>query len=219
MLIQWQDFNGADAAIAGEFGRQWQEIRDVLSAMPLHLQASDQAGKVGNLIFDPKGTNKYIGRKLVSGKNHWMGGIPIPQEFDFLGKDIDFGKKGMIVEIQFSNYPFLLNNMLRSELFYNAKIPLNQHLTGVAVIVTKANMFPASNSTLYYEQAQRQLTSLSKYKLFGVPIRLVGLFAEPGERCPVVFTQYSGRYSREGISTKHMCRISGDTKAALTLLD
>ena len=83
-----------------------------------------------------------------------MAGIPIPAEYDFLGTGIDFGSQGMLIEVQFSNYPFLLNNTVRSELFWQAKIPLAHKHTEVVVIITKAHMFPASNSTLYYEQGK-----------------------------------------------------------------
>ncbi len=57
-------------------------------------------------------------------------------------------------------------------------------------------MFPASNSTLYYEQAVSQITELSRNKVFDVPIRLVGLFANHGA-ANAVYTEYSAaRYSR-----------------------
>ncbi|MFM2063962.1 MAG: hypothetical protein RLZZ507_3633 [Cyanobacteriota bacterium] len=42
------------------YHQEWEEINTVLSQMPLHIKASDQAGIQGNLIFDPVGTNEYI---------------------------------------------------------------------------------------------------------------------------------------------------------------
>ncbi len=93
--------------------------------------------------------------KLVLG---WLVNIPIPVDYSFLGTDIDFGKAGVIVESQFSNYPFLLNNTLRSELFFKAGTIFAGHPTQLVILITKALMYPASNSTLYYEQAVRQLT-------------------------------------------------------------
>ena len=181
--------------IAASFNPQWEELKGVLEAMPLHMKASDQAGKQGTPIFDPVGTNEAIKAALAS---HGWHRIPIPAEFNFLGTDIDFGKGGIIAEAQFSNYPFLLNNTIRSELFFKSKVGL--HLgepTKLAVIITKSHMFPASNSTLYYEQAEHQLNSLAKYKVFDVPIRLVGLFAERTGINPGVWTGYSAtRYSR-----------------------
>ncbi len=103
----------------------------------------------------------------------------------------------MLVEIQFSNYPFLLNNTVRSELFSKARTPLAGHNIGAAVIVTKARMFPASNSSLYYEQAVQQLTELARHRVFDIPIRLVGLFERINTVVNAVFTEYANRrYSR-----------------------
>ncbi len=162
--------------------------------MPLHLKASDQGGKQGRPIFDPVGTNEAI--KAALDRHGWRR-IPIPAEFKFLGIDIDFGKGGVIAEAQFSNYPFLLNNTIRSELFFRSKIALAGEPTKLAVIITKAHMLSAANSTLYYEQAVHQLTSLAKYKVFDVPIRLVGLFVERTGIIPATWTGYSAtRYSR-----------------------
>jgi hypothetical protein len=195
ILIEITDYNAADEVIAASFSPQWEELKGVLEAMPLHMKASDQAGKQGTPIFDPVGTNEAIKAGLAP---HGWHRLPIPAEFNFLGTNIDFGKGGIIAEAQFSNYPFLLNNTIRSELFFKSKVGLHQgEATRLAVIITKAHMFPASHSMLYYEQAERQLTSLAKYKVFDVPIRLVGLFAERTGINPGVWTGYSAtRYSR-----------------------
>jgi hypothetical protein len=141
------------------------------------------------------GTNSYIKDGLEA--KHWKSSIPVPEEYDFMGTDIDFGKNGFIGEVQFSNYPFLLNNILRAELFFKGGLALADQKTACVFIVTKAHMFPASNSTLYYEQAKYQLEALSKNKVFAVPIRLVGLEERIGEKILVMWTTYSEpRYSR-----------------------
>src|SRR5258706_15922156 len=116
MNLQFTDFNGANELVAGTFSGQWNDIQTVLTSLPLHLKASDQRGIQGNPIFDPVGTNQYIAEQLIP--HGWGVKIPIASEFNFLGTDIDFGKRGALVEVQFSNYPFLLNNVLRSELFF-----------------------------------------------------------------------------------------------------
>ncbi|GAB2190477.1 hypothetical protein MAH1_20850 [Sessilibacter sp. MAH1] len=194
MQLQIIDFLGASEAIASTYAQQWVELENVLSNMPLHLKASDQRGKQGAPIFDPVGTNEYIASALPP--LGWMKNIPIPEDFKFLGTDIDFGKGGVVTEIQFSNYPFLLNNTVRSQLFFNAGTVFHQNSTGLLVIVTKGGMFPSSNSTLYFEQAVNQLTALANNKVFTVPIRLVGLLENMG-RHSVVWTEYSAaRYSR-----------------------
>jgi hypothetical protein len=62
-------------------------------------------------------------------------------------------------------------------------------------------MFPASNSTLYYEQAIKQVSELVKHKVFTIPMKVVGLFEE--KNAPVnshINTYKNARYSRELVS-------------------
>lgn len=194
MLLQTTDFNNAGQLVGGQFQQPWLELNQVLSAMPLHLKASDQKQIKGRPIFDPVGTNEHIAARLTS--LGWSAKIGIPPPFSFLGTDVDFGKSGLIVEVQFSNYPFLLNNTLRSELFFRAGTVFHQAPTGLVVIITKGGMFPSSNSTLYYEQAMSQLSALASHQVFTVPIRLVGLFEALGT-VNAMWTKYkSARYSR-----------------------
>lgn len=201
MRIEICDYNGAEGEVEVYRANQWAEVRSVLEQMPLHLKASDQAGIQGTPIFDPVGTNHHIKEALTS--VGWSTNIPIPAQFSFLGTDVDFGKDGVLLEVQFSNYPFLLNNTLRSELFYKTELPLSGEPTGIVIIITKGHMFPASNSTLYYEQAKSQLDELVHYNVFDIPIRLVGLFESKGEPISAIFTAYSNsRYSRT-IEARH----------------
>jgi hypothetical protein len=175
--------------------------------MPLHIKPSDQAKIQGNPIFDPVGSNQYIKNALV--KLGWHSNILIPVKYRFLGKDVDFGKSGIILESQFSNYPFLLNNLLRSELFFKGSIHFAGNSTKLLVIITKAQMFPASNSTLYYEQAVQQLTALTKNNVFDIPIRLIGLFEQKNAIISAIYTVYqSTRYSRiTHTQTDYQCQI------------
>jgi len=189
--------------------------------MPLHLKASSQAGLQGYPIFDPVGTNEYIKTELVN--LGWEPNIPIPKQYNFLGTHIDAGKAGAIVENQFSSYPFLLNNTIRSEFFFNAETMFSGSATKLVIIITKAHMFPASNSTLYYEQAVNKLTALAQYNVFDVPIRLVGLFAPQNYTVSVKWTVYQAQRSRTVIAQQNrQCQIiSGtrpDSRCVLNLL-
>ena len=199
MDIQFADYHGADQAVAGPFADQWRSLHELLLQMPLHLKASDQAGIQGNAIFDPVGTNAYITTNLAQGG--WHPKLAIPADLRVWGTDVDFGMRGAVAEVQFSNYPFLLNNVVRSELFYRLQTTFDGVAVGVVFIVTKAGMFPASQSTLYYEQAVAQLSSLSAHNIFTVPVRLVGLFSRMGEG-EALWCTYSGRYAREPQQTE-----------------
>jgi hypothetical protein len=213
MILELTDFNNADKVISGKYPTEWEEIKEVSEGMPLHLKESDQAGIQGNPIFDPVGTNGYIKNGLQA--KHWKSNISLPKEYDFMGTDIDFGKNGFIGEAQFSNYPFLLNNILRAELFFKGGVILADHETACLFIITKGHMFPASNSTLYYEQAKYQLEALSKNKVFDAPIRLVGLKENVGKKIPAIWTTYTEpRYSRTVTTRAELtCDISNGKSA------
>jgi hypothetical protein len=56
---------------------------------------------------------------------------------------------------------------------------------------------PASNSTLYYEQAKNQLDALSNYSVFSIPVRLIGLTENVDVPIKVKNVLYdNARYSR-----------------------
>lgn len=189
MLIGFQDYNGAGQLIATTYQQEWAELAQVLMAMPLHLKASDEAGIQGSPIFDPIGTNQAILDGLVP--LQWQAKVPILPPFNVMGKDIDFAKNGILVEVQFSNYPFVINNVLRSEMFHNAQTVFHQQPTGLLIVVTKAKVFPASQSTLYYEQAKSHLDQLVALNAFKVPVRLVALGANAPSQTQAIWTQYA----------------------------
>jgi hypothetical protein len=195
MNLAITDYNGSEKVLANAAKQEWKELADILQKLPLCLKPSDQAGKQGEPIFDPVATNAFI-QKMLNETKGWGTGIPIPEQYRFLGLDIDAGKNGVLVEVQFSNYPFLLNNMLRAEMFFQGKLNVGGRATGVAIMVTKGLMFPASNSTLYYEQAQKQLEALAK-TVFRVPLRLVGLMSPVEDGVPALWTTAGARYSRD----------------------
>ncbi len=222
MLIRTTDFNGVDVLLSTGHATQWNDLAESLAALKLHLKPSDQAGKRGSPIFDAVGSNAAIKTELVA--RGWASNIPISADLSFLGTDVDFVKTGVLVEVQFSNYPFLLNNLLRSELFFKGGAPLAGSKIDAAVIIAKAKMFDASNSTLYYEQAVNQLTALAANDVFSVPLRLVGLFEDYGAAVPVVWTNYAApRYSRT-VGTRHTAMASirpgsrATSRAVITIL-
>ena len=195
MLISFQDYNGAGQLITNIYQQEWAELVQVLTNMPLHLKASDEGGIQGSPIFDPIGTNLAILAGLVP--LQWQAKAPICSPFTVMGKDVDFAKNGVLVEVQFSNYPFLINNVLRSEMFHKANIVFHQKPTGLLIVVVKAKVFPASQSTLYYEQAKSHLNELAALNSFSVPVRLVSLESNGPSQTQAMWTQYAAnRHSR-----------------------
>ena len=213
MKIEIEDFNDADAIINRKFKSEWNEIEEVIKKMPLHLKPSRQKGIKGSLIFDPVATNKYMAEELP--KRGWHKNPSIPQRFQVLGLDVDFAKSGIIVEVQFSNYPFLSNNVIRTELFQRSSVKFLSKETELLLVITKAHMFPASNSTLYFEQGVGLLRSLDDYDIFRSPVRLVGLFEDKNTTVPAIYSKYPAIYSRNaGMQANSKCRISSGPTGA-----
>lgn len=189
------DFNGADEVFSRGCAGEWRDLEKILESLPLYLQPSDQAGKVGVPIFDPKGTNEHL--TAAARRAGWRN-IPVPEELTPFGIDWDAGKGRVLAEWQFSNYPFLWNNVIRSEAVYRGSVSLSG-LGAIAgmLVVTKCGLFPSSNSTLYFEQARAQLEAVMQFGTFSIPLRLIGLTLNNNARIVrAVWSTYGGRYHR-----------------------
>ncbi|RDI46151.1 hypothetical protein [Nocardia mexicana] len=196
MEFEIADFAGASEFFEGEGSGEWAEIHAVLDKCSLQLQPSDQAGKGHRPIFDPKATNREL---TDAAALHGWKSIPVPKELQMFGSDWDVGKQTTLVEWQFSNYPFLWNNIIRTQGVYRSKIQLSG-MSGVEamIIVTKSGKLPASNSTLYYEQARAQIKTVMDFLEFTLPIRLVGITLDSLARSvEAVWNTYANnRYDR-----------------------
>jgi hypothetical protein len=131
------------------------ELDSILRAMPTYLKPSNQKGKEGRAVFDPIGTNAHVHNAL--GARGWgEPGIDKGSPYAPFGTGLDRAKGSALLEIQFSNYPFCLNNVVRAEVLRREGHTFTGIPIQLLVIVTKARMFPAANSTLYYEQTVGQ---------------------------------------------------------------
>lgn len=192
MRYEVADFAGASEFFAEDGAAEWEDLSSVLESCSIQLQPSDQAALGKKPIFDPKATNREL--TDAAARYGWKS-IPVPTELQMFGRDWDGGKRTTLAEWQFSNYPFLWNNVIRTQGVYRSSI----HLAGMddveaLVIVTKSGQFPASNSTLYYEQARAQIKSVMEFLKFTLPIRLVGLTLDAGtSSVEAVWNTYAGR--------------------------
>jgi hypothetical protein len=206
MYAEIVDFNGA-AEYFAEAGRaEWKEIAKIIDDLIPSFQASDQAGIQGSPIFDPKATNLAL--SAMAARLSWRS-VPVPIGLRAFGDDWDSGKNRTLAEWQFSNYPFLWNNVIRTEAVFQQNIPLvGIEKVEALLIVTKSGIFPSSNSSLYYEQAKAQLDVVTTLNVFDVPIRLLGLGIPPKiDRFDAIWTTYAARTSRTVVGTRS-CEIA-----------
>lgn len=204
MIYEYVDFNGAAEYFDGPGAMHWSEIDAVIDSVSPQLQPSDQYERVGSPIFDPKATNAKLTAQAAS---YGWEKVPVPVDLRPFGKDWDVGKGPVLVEWQFSNYPFLWNNIIRTEALFSSRAVLPQlgQPVEALTVVTKSGRFPASNSTLYFEQAQAQIHTVTRLGVFDVPIRVVGLTIDPDATdLEVDWNQYPGRYGRDILTTERI---------------
>ncbi len=213
MILQSKYFNDPHNLIRKTYSKQLADLHRVLTDLPTYLKESDQRGRQGTLIFDPGGTNREIQKELE--KLGWSTHVTMPAELNCFGTDFDFFKDGALLEVQFSNYPFLSNNIARGDLVIKTQSRLPEIPAKLLIVITKSGSLPASNSTLYYEQAVGQLALLTSHKIISAPIHLIGLFPPNPGVSNIVFTKYSNpRYSRKVVSqTVRRCSTSTDRSA------
>ncbi len=189
MRVEFADFCGFQKS-----GKdvQWQQLHGVLRRLSVYVKQSGQRGKSGYLTFDPVGTNEAITSELA--KLGWGTHISIPRQQSALGTEVDYGISGVLAEGQFSNYPFFLNNVLRAHIFRTKQVVFDHiGLVEVCIVVTKVHALPAANSTLYYEQALKQMQFVVEAGAVAIPTRLVGLAVEAGRPFGAEVSTYRGK--------------------------
>lgn len=227
VLYELKDFNYASEYFADSGKDRWSELADVFSHLRPQLQESEQADRIGQPIFDPKATNAALTQLA---RDHGWRSVRVPPELSPFGVDWDAGKGAVLVEWQFSNYPFLWNNIIRTEAIFHSRAALpGLEQIRALVIVTKSGGFPASNSTLYFEQARAQIDTVTSLRVFKVPIRLVGLTVGHAHSSEIEadWNRYPGRYGRRaqqseyrrfGVEWGTKLKSYGHRTASLTLL-
>ncbi|MCC7494022.1 MAG: hypothetical protein IT204_16815 [Fimbriimonadaceae bacterium] len=203
MLCEYRDFN----EIAGApFGVAWPQLAHLIAATPLFVKASQQAGQQGRLRFDPVATNRH----LVAGLSGlgWQDRVQLPALVGPFGTAVDFALGGIVLEVQFSNYPFFANNVIRAAALWRARGTVADHpVAGLLVLAARGDL-PSANSSLYYEQANRQLALLVDQGIVTVPVRLVGLGWAVGETTAILSTYADARSRTLHRSEQVRCRVT-----------
>ena len=211
MKLRRRSFRGAWKIIQRQYAPRWRQLRRVLARMPTHLKPSNQTGKKGEPVFDPVGTNAYLNERLSQAG--WIKpGIPRTSPLAVFGTGLDWGEQGLLVEVQFSNYPFCLNNLARAEVLQREQFSLSGHPVEDLILISKARMFPSANSSLHYEQAVGQLQIMMEgHDIFRIPTLVVGLFEKTNKIVKVVWSSYGERSRVPRRRTMRNCRILRST--------
>lgn len=170
MRFQTASFNQGDTYLSQHKSAEWSELADLLSRTVYNVQRCGQRNRENELIFSPSMTNAVLREELT--QMGWISGIKLDNPGYDVGKDIDFYKNGILLEIQFAHYGILQADIVRMQGLYQQKYFLQNHLPvecGIELVVQ--NSMPTSNSVAHFDQAtQRAAASATS-----LPLVIVGL--------------------------------------------
>lgn len=149
-----------------KFESELEDIRTALERTDYHVKKCNQKDRENETIFDPIGTNAAIKNELVN--LGWDAGVGFVDPGYSSGKDIDFWKNGVGVEVQFSHYTSLDSDMNRLERLYEDVLELkgNREVKAGVVVVVSQDM-PTSQSVAHFQQAvERAAKSISSIPTF-----------------------------------------------------
>jgi hypothetical protein len=134
------------------------ELNDILCVLdnaPYQVQLCGQKGRQGELIFSPSVTNTVLENDFVS--RGWEARVPLFNAGYDTGKDVDFYKNGVVVEVQFAHYGLCLTDISRMERLFTGGLKLQPTssgsprpvVAGVEIVVDR--QMPTSQSVAHMD--------------------------------------------------------------------
>lgn len=170
MRFEVADFNDGWAVLAKKHPAEWAELQAVLSETQYHVQLCNQKGRTEERIFSPSMANSALKDALLT--RGWEAGVRIENSSYESGKDVDFFKNGVVLEVQFAHYGLLQADISRMEQLHTDVLRLaggRKVSCGVEIVVT--NGMPRSQSVAHMEQAQTRAAPIART----IPVALVGI--------------------------------------------
>ena len=122
MNITTEDVNDAQNILEQNFLALYNELLNILDQCEYQMQASHQRERMGNTIFSPSITNKVL--KTFFENYGWEANVPLLNPGYNTGKDVDFYKDGIVVEVQFAHYALMTSDAARLEALFNGNMRL-----------------------------------------------------------------------------------------------
>lgn len=191
MRIEIHSVNDGEDYIARNHPIEWAEFNETLAQIPYHVQLCRQKGRENEMIFSPSMANAAIKELLL--KKGWSAGVPIQNPSYQSGKDVDFYKNGVVLEVQFAHYGLMQADVGRMEDLRSGTLKLAGALSvdsGIELVVT--NKMPRSQSVAHLEQALTRAAPLART----LPLVLAGITPpSPGEKVMFHEVQERSRHS------------------------
>lgn len=178
MRIEVHSVNGGEFFLAQNHPNEWVEFIEMIAEVPYHVQLCRQKGRETEMIFSPSMANAELKKRLVD--KNWSANVPIANPSYHSGKDVDFYKNGVVLEVQFAHYGLMQADVGRMEELRTGGLALAGGFPvdcGIELVVT--NRMPRSQSVAHLGQALTRAAPLART----LPLILVGITPpRPGEK-------------------------------------
>lgn len=154
------------------------ELKDILSVLDhavYQVQLCGQKGRESELIFSPSVSNAVL--KDAFSSLGWEAGLPLANPGYDTGRDVDFYKNGVVVEVQFAHYGLCMTDISRMERLYSGQLQLQPTsagatrpvVAGVEIVVDR--QMPTSQSVAHMDQLRTRGAPVAR----SLPLLMVGI--------------------------------------------
>lgn len=170
-----EEVNNALAYLQASRNAELNEILSVLDNALYQMQLCGQQGRESELIFSPSVSNTVLEDALVS--LGWEAGVPLANPGYDTGKDVDFYKNGVVVEVQFAHYALCMSDISRMERLYSGGLQLQPSpsgstrpvVAGVEIVVVQ--QMPTSQSVAHLDLLRTRGAPVAQ----SLPLLMVGI--------------------------------------------
>lgn len=177
-----EERNAGHAVLKQQHQQQLAEILSVVAGVEYQVQLCGEAGRTSELIFSPSFNNASI--KAAFGALGWECGVALENPTPETGRDVDYYKDGVVVEVQFAHYALCFADVSRMQRLFSGQLHLKPRTGGKprpvyvgAEIVVDAAM-PTSQGVARLNQLRERGAPLAT----SLPLLMVGVLPpQPGD--------------------------------------
>lgn len=182
MRYETEEVNNAMAFLQANRSAELNELFSVLDNALYQVQFCGQRGRETELIFSPSMSNTVLKDSFTS--LGWEAGVPLANPGYDTGRDVDFYKNGVVVEVQFAHYGLCMTDISRMERLYSRSLQLQSNpsgaprhvVAGVEIVVDRH--MPTSQSVAHMEQLRTRGAPVA----LTLPLLMIGILApQPGD--------------------------------------
>ena len=170
-----EEVNNAIGFLKANRSAEMAEIESVLANTLYHVQFCGQKGRTSDLIFSPSQSNTAIENAFIAAG--WEAGVSLTNPGYDTGRNIDFYKNGVAIEVQFSHYGLCMTDISRMERLFTRNLHLHPSpegtlrpvVAGVEIVIDRS--MPASQSVTHMDILRTRGAPIAQK----LPLLMVGI--------------------------------------------